>query len=201
MAYATIDQLRLALRVTEAWTAEQEAQAQQLLDLAAAPVEAVTRQPLPLSTDTVTLDVPGDQDRPHTGVRRLVLPRWPVTSVTTVTLLRHDEDDEVLTHGTDYTWSAAGILTRRGAWWPPGDQTVEVLYAPGWDPVPVQANAAVLRIVAAAWDLVRPGTDAGLTQETLGDWSRSWAAIKDRIGAQELTPAEIRALSYYTART
>lgn len=201
MAYATIEELRLALRVTEDWTAAEEAAADQALELAAAQIEAVTRQPLPLSTDTVILDVPGDADRPHTGVRKLVLPRWPVTAVTAVTVLHWDADDEPLTAGTDFTWSAAGVLTRRGGWWPPGDQRVEAEVTAGWDPVPVVAKAAVLRMVAAAWTLARPGADAALTQETLGDWSRSWAALKDRIAAQELTPAETAALSYYTART
>jgi hypothetical protein len=188
------DDLRKWLRRTAAsWTDDDTDQADLLLDLARGVVEDETGQPLESSTDTVILDGPADDDHPYrtgTGVRRLILPRWPVTAITAVTIL---DDDQALAEGPDYTWSQAGMLTRRGGWWPSGDQVVEVTYTAGFLELPAGVRRIILRLAGAAWS-----NPEGLSQETLGDHSRTWSA--EALG-MELSNADRRTLSAYAART
>ena len=104
MTYATPEQLRLLLRLP-AFTGDDEARAQLLLELAEGVIDLETGQALEESTDTVVLDSPTQHgawpDVQGTGERRLILPRWPVKAVTSVTVFREDGTDEVLTHGAD----------------------------------------------------------------------------------------------------
>lgn len=186
MPYPTAEQLRLLMRLP-AWTGEQEATADLLLELAVGVVEDETGQALEAATETVILD--------GTGTTKLVLPRWPVTAVTAVTIRGDDEDDQVLVHGADhdYTWSAAGILTRIGGLWPCHDQAVEVEVTAGFSVIPPGVRRIVLRLSAAAWS-----NPSSLTAETLGDLSRSFNAAD--IG-MELSDKDRRTLGAYRART
>lgn len=195
MAYATAEHLRLFLRHGLAFTADEIAQAELLIELAEGAIDDELGQPLEESTDTVTLDGPTQPGTPGTGSHRLVLPRWPVTAVTSVTLLHDDAPDETLEHGADhdYTWSESGILTRIGGWWPTGDQAIQVVYTAGYATVPKGVKRAALRLAAAAW-----GNPELLSSETLGDHSRSWSA--DALG-MTLSQADITALGVYRART
>src|SRR5690606_9195460 len=175
------------------------AQAELLISLAEGEIEDVTGQPLALSTDTVVLDSPTRQNPwPHpagTGSHKLILPRWPVTAVTSVTIRNDDADDEVLVHGKDhdYTWSAAGILTRVNGCWPTWDQSVQVVYTAGHDPYPVGVKRIVLRMAAAAW-----GNPMLLASESLGDHSRSFSA--EALG-MSLSDKDKKLLGLYRART
>lgn len=191
MAYATQEEFRLSIRHPP-WTGEQQAQAQLALDLAAGVIEDETGQSLELAEETVTLDGPGPDDRwweVGLGCRKLVLPRWPVTAVASVTLTK---DDTELAQGTEgYTWSRAGILTRSGGWWPVGDQVVEVTYTAGHNPIPAGVKRIALRVAAAGWH-----NPELLSSFSLGDLSKSWAA-----DSGTLTPADIRTLGLYRART
>lgn len=193
MAGATAAELRAWLRLQEAFTDDETATAELLLDLAQGVIEEEAGQALESSTDTVVLDGPTEDTSPYqTAVRsaRLVLPRWPVTAVHTVT-----EDGEELTHGTDadYTWSASGILTRRGACWPSGDRAVEVTYTAGFLVMPTGLKRINLRLAAAGWS-----NPELLASESLGDHSRSFAT---ELLGMELTKADIRAIAAYRART
>jgi hypothetical protein len=195
MADATAEQLRLLLRHPDAFTEDETAAAELLLELAQGVIEDETGQALESFTDTVVLDGPTEDDHEYqagTGSRKLLLPRWPVTAVISVTLT---EDDEVLAHGNsrDYTWSAAGILTRRGAFWPSHDRAVEVVYTAGHTPVPAGVRRIQLRLAAAGW-----ANPEFLAAETLGDHSRSFSA--EGLG-MELTDADRRTLGSYRART
>ncbi|WP_435610684.1 hypothetical protein [Streptomyces sp. C10-9-1] len=192
MSFATTEHLRLLLRES-AWTDEQTATAQLLLDLAHGVITDEVGQLLEQSTDTVVLDGPTRDDSRHhpaTGSRRLILPRWPVTAVDSVT-----EDGTVLTVGTsaDYTWSAAGILTRIGADWPTSDRSVEVTYTAGYATAPAGLTRMELRLAAVGWS-----NPEFLSSETLGDHARSFSA--DALG-MELTRGDIRSLGAYRART
>ncbi|MEU0584582.1 hypothetical protein [Streptomyces sp. NPDC006132] len=199
MAYATAEQLRLLVRHPGPFTDEETAQAELLIELAEGAVDDEIGQSLEESTDTVVLDGPAGPDRwpdtPGTGSRKLILPRWPVTAVESVTLLHDDGPDEVLTHGEDqdYTWSASGILTRVNGWWPTGDRAVEAVVTAGYNPIPKGVRRIVLRMAAAAW-----GNPLLLTSESLGDHSRSFAA--ELLGMM-LSDTDKRALGAYRART
>ncbi|MEV7282871.1 hypothetical protein [Streptomyces sp. NPDC093111] len=194
MPYATPDELRRLLR-EESWTPEETATAELLIELGQGVIEDEIGQPLEQSTDVVILDGPTADDSRYqagTGSRKLILPRWPVTSVTSVTLT---DDGEELVFGkdADYTWSAAGILHRRGAEWPCHDRAIEVIYTPGYLPVPAGPKRICLRLAAAGWS-----NPESLSSETLGDHARAWSA--EALG-MALTPADIRTLGAYRART
>lgn len=199
MAAATANELRLFLRHPAAFTADETEQAELLISLAEGEIEDVTGQSLELSTDTVVLDSPTRQDpwphAPGTGSHKLILPRWPVTAVASVTILNDDEDDEVLVFGKDhdYTWSADGTLTRVNSWWPTWDQSVQVVYTAGHSPYPVGAKRIVLRMAAAAW-----GNPMLLASESLGDHSRSFSA--EALG-MSLSDKDRKLLGLYRART
>ncbi|WP_432135869.1 hypothetical protein [Streptomyces sp. bgisy154] len=198
MAAATAEELRLLLRHPP-FTAEQTSTADLLIELAEGAVEDETGQSLEESTDTVILDSPTRQDpwptAPGTGSHKLVLPRWPVTAVTSVTLLHDTEADEVLTYGADhdYTWSAAGTLTLVNGWWPTHDRSIQVVYTAGHNPYPKGAKRIVLRMAAAAW-----GNPLLASSESLGDHSISFSA--DALG-MVLSKADKAALGVYRART
>ncbi|GAA2790049.1 hypothetical protein [Streptomyces showdoensis] len=193
MAYASPDDLRRLLRM-DSFTEDETATAELLIELGQGVIEDEIGQPLEQSTDTVVLDGPTEDDarQAGSGSRKLILPRWPVTSVTSVTLT---DDGEELTFGkdADYTWSAAGILHRRGAHWPSHDRAVEVVYTPGYAPVPAGPKRIALRLAMVGWS-----NPEFLSAETLGDHSRSFSA--EALG-MELTPGDIRTLGAYRART
>ncbi|MBA0126286.1 hypothetical protein H0B56_12110 [Haloechinothrix sp. YIM 98757] len=183
MAFASAEDLRLWMR-HPAFTTDQTETAELLLDLATGRIEDEARQPLEESTDTVTLD--------GSGTARLLVPRWPVSDVATVTLL---EDGTTLTEGLteDYTWSSAGILIRRGARaWPAHEAAVEVTYTAGYDPIPMALKHIALRLADSVWD-----NPDGKTQEQIGDWMRQWS---QNVAAAQLDASELRTISAYGAR-
>jgi hypothetical protein len=188
MAFATADEFRLFIRHTDAFTAEETDQAEFLLELAQACIEEETGQVLAQSTDTVTLD--------GTGGRKLVLPRWPVTAVASVTLLKDLEADEVLTFGADhdYTWSASGTLTRIGACWPEGDRNIEAVITAGFATIPTSLKRVQMRLCVAPWS-----NPNNLASESLGDLSRSYNTATD-IG-MELSNSDRKLIAAYKART
>ena len=199
VAAATANELRLLVRHPAPFTADETATADLLISLAEGEVEDVTGQSLELATDTVILDAPtrhgSEPIAPGTGSHRLVLPRWPDSAVTSVTILKDTEADEELEYGADhdYTWSASGILTRVGGWWPTWDRSVQVVYTAGHNPYPAGAKRIVLRMAAAAW-----GNPLVLASESLGDHSRSFSA--DDLG-MSMSDKDKKLLGLYRART
>jgi len=197
MPYATAENLRLLLR-QPSFSEDDIATAELLIELAQGVIDEETGQALELSEDTVTLDGPTRDDsryQGHTASRHLILPRWPVTAVTAVTLTDDTGDGETLTFGkdADYTWSRDGTLHRRGGDWPTHDRAIEVTYTAGYAPVPAGVKRLTLRLAAGGWSNFER-----LTSESLGDHSKAWAA--DALGI-ELTPADAKQLGLYRART
>lgn len=191
MSYPDLDDLRTWLRVTDTWDSDTQAQAQQVLDLAIGRVEDEVGQSLPQATETVTLD--------GTGTKQLVLPRWPVTAVSSVTV-----DGDTLDFDDDWRWSRTGVLWRIDDWWPEENEPrhIDVEFTAGWNPVPGDVRAVILRMAGSAWHRPIPGdqSEAGLTQETVGSWSRSWARPRDLIAMLSFSPDEYRILSRYRSR-
>ncbi|MFM9653506.1 hypothetical protein ACKI1S_46460, partial [Streptomyces galilaeus] len=198
VAYATGNELRLLLRHPP-FTEDQAATAELLIELAEGTVEDETGQSLELATDTLILDSPTRQDpwpdTPGTGSHKLILPRWPVTAVESVTILHDSEADEDLVLGEDhdYTWSAAGTLTRVNGWWPTHDRSIQAVVTAGHNPVPKGVKRIVLRLAAAAW-----ANPLLASSESLGDHSIAFSA--DVLG-MVLSEADKRALGVYRART
>lgn len=101
-----------------------------------------------------------------TGAVTLLLPSYPVTAVASVEI-----DGEALT-ADEYTWSRSGVIERT-AGWPIGRRNITVTYTHGFADADVPAEIKKAVLVLAARGMANP---FGLTQETLGDLSRSWAA-------------------------
>ncbi|MEU6952074.1 hypothetical protein [Streptomyces sp. NPDC045714] len=197
MPYATAENLRLLLR-QPSFSDDDTATAELLIELAEGVIDEETGQHLEAAEDTVTLDGPVIEDSRYqgtTGSRKLLLPRWPVTAVASVTLTSDTDDGEDLTFGKeqDYTWSRSGILHRRGTEWPTHDRAIEVTYTAGYATVPAGIKRLTLRLAAGGWSNFER-----LTSESLGDHSKAWAA--DALGI-ELTPADRSSLGLYRART
>ncbi|WP_329615016.1 hypothetical protein OG244_19445 [Streptomyces brevispora] len=195
MAIATPEELRHFLRLPLAFTEDETATAVLLLELAQGVIEDEAGQALESSTDTIVLDGPTIDDfryQSAAGTRRMVLPRWPVTAVASVTLT---DDDDVLVHGKDedYTWSRSGVLSRRGTEWPATDQAIEVEYTAGYETWPPALKRIGLRLASVGW-----ANPEGLSAETLGDHSRSYNT--EALG-MELTLADRRTVGSYRAQT
>lgn len=86
-----------------------------------------------------------------TGRRSLLLPATPVTAVSDVEL-----DGEALAEGTDYEWSADGILRRLGCQWPDRLRCVTGVYSHGYQVVPDDIAEVVID-QARAMFRVQPG--------------------------------------------
>ena len=149
--------------------------AQLLIDLAVGAVEGEAGQPL--ESGDVESSVDG------TGTPVLVLPRWPVTDVSAVTV------DDVAVEG--FTFSTDGRLRRTEGVWTAGHANVEVSYTAGFVTVSRDLWKVVLEAAAAAWS-----TPANVTQETLGDHSVSYGR-----GHVELNDEQAKVARRYQANT
>lgn len=108
--------------------------------------------------DEITLD--------GNGSRVLLLPQVPVVEVTSVVL-----DGEELVDGTDYRWSAKGILRRLTAAWPDQERVLEVTYSHGFDDIPWDVKSAVLSAAARAFT-----NPLGHTSERIGSYGYTTGA-------------------------
>lgn len=163
MIWPTTNDLRVFLGA-EFSDPDEESRAQLLLDLAVGAVEGEAGQPLESGEVTSTVDGTG------TGV--LVLPRWPVTAVATVTV------DDTAVDG--FTFSTDGRLRRTGDIWTSGHANIEVAYTAGFTTVSRDLWKVVLEAAAAAW-----GTPPNVTQETLGDHSVSYGRAHVQLNEEQ----------------
>ncbi|MCI0687125.1 MAG: hypothetical protein L0Y54_07820 [Sporichthyaceae bacterium] len=177
MAFVTVAEFAAYLRTT--FDAEETVTAQQLLDDATADIETEAGQPLQQSIDTVTMD--------GSGTHKLVLPRWPVTAVTSVKVTEDDGEVKTLVFDDDYTWSASGILTRKTALWPCGDRSVEAVVTAGYAVISTDLKRICRRLAVAAWE-----NPAGADSEDLGDRRVRW-----HTAGAELSESEKRTIARY----
>ncbi|MCG5220270.1 glycoside hydrolase family 25 domain-containing protein [Streptosporangium soli] len=185
MAYATADELAVLMgRGAGGLDAAETARAELLLTLADGVIDAELGQSLTLADSTAEID--------GTGTPVLLLPRWPVTAVTAVSVIEDlDEDAKVLVENDDYRWSRYGKLRRIGGCWPCIERAVDVAYTAGWNPIPDDVRGICLRLAHAGWT-----NPTGLESERLGDWSAKWSTPGMR-----LTTSERATLGFYRART
>jgi len=172
MALATTDDLAAVLQreIDEA-----DASALAALDTASGFVEAYLGMPVELvEDDEVILD--------GSGTRVLLLPGFPVTEVTSVTV-----DDEALTED-DYAWSRTGELRSLRGSWPSTLRSVEVVYSHGFAVVP----PAIVGIVAAMAGRIY-GAPLTVRQETMGGYSVTY----NTTGGPAMTAAELMVLDTF----
>ncbi|MFB4294799.1 hypothetical protein ACBI99_44720 [Nonomuraea sp. ATR24] len=185
MAYATADELAVLLgRGDDPFSEAETTKANLLLAIATGDMDRELGQSLTLSESTAELD--------GTGTPVLLLPRWPVTAVASVSVIDDlDEAAEDLVADTDYRWSRYGKLRRLRSCWPCIERAVEVTYTAGWDPIPDDIKGMCLRLAQAGWS-----NFAGAESERLGDWSVKW-----HVPGMNLSTSDLATLGFYRART
>lgn len=184
MAYATVEQLQTLMGRDTPFSEAETAKAQLLLTIATGMIDAETGQTLEHGAVTSELD--------GTGTTVLLLPRWPVTAVSSVTVIDDlDEAPKTLVEDDDYRWSSYGRLRRRRCRWPCIERAVEVVYTAGWDPIPDDVVGICLRLAQAGWD-----NFGGLESERLGDWSAKYA-----VPGMRFTTSDLATLGRYSARS
>lgn len=155
-----------------------------------ADLETLTGTPIDLSRSELLLDLASDlidtylggpqldaaatelYDRPDGEL--LVLRRWPVTSVTSVTVADIHGDETTL-DADRYRWTRTGILTRTGGCWPDRTQSVEVTYTAGHEED--SPTAGTLKSVCL--DMARSAAvnPSGVQSESIGDWSATYEGV------------------------
>jgi len=138
-----------------------------LLQAAGSLLERVCHRQFARATATETYD--GD------GTNRLVLNRWPIESVASVTITDASGETTELDGSEFRVKSTAGIIefkpdsTAGYTVFPEGFQNVSVTYTAGYDPMPDGIQEAVVEI--AAWLYETNNRDLSAVSERLGDYS------------------------------
>lgn len=172
MAYATPAELATWLNAGT-FTAEETERAQLILDVVTGLIDNEAGQAIAESTQTLTLD--------GTGHHPVMLPRYPVTAVSSVTV-----DGDTLTEGTDYEWYRSGLIFRLDGQWPASRQSITVAFTAGHGTVPADIKGLTLQLAATTWS-----TSFGKTQESIGDYSYTLA------GGLQLSTADRRVVDKY----
>jgi hypothetical protein len=135
MAYASPAQLATWLHLPPFNSAQTES-AQLALDIATGKIDDETGQGLDLADTVDHLD--------GTGTDELVLSRWPVTAVASVTV-----DGELLA-ADEYDWTADGLLRRvRGCW--ATCSRIVVAFTAGYATIPKGVVGMCLELAAGGW--------------------------------------------------
>lgn len=124
------------------------------------------------------------------GRESVLLPVWPTRSVAEVLL-----DGIELVEGTDYSWSAAGILRRLGCrLWPDRLRCLQVTYSHGWpdDEIPEDILEAVLERAQASFTI-----PVGVQSKAVGGQSVTFGAQ----AASGATEAWLLAVARHKVRT
>lgn len=186
MAYATPADLASFME----WPSVDTASANLKLQMATDAIEAEIGQSLG-QQNVVDLLLDGPN-----GSAVIILPGFPVTAVASIEVLQRDGTWQLLTDGTDYTWSTDGVVIRVFATtdpqgpiapaWPSRPQSIRVSYSRGEGTVPSAGKTVCLMIAARL--MVNP---AGLQSERIGNMDLRYGS---KGGTLELSPAEIKML-------
>lgn len=175
MSYATPAQLAAWMGLPSFTpNSEDEIRAQLLLDVATGKIDDELGQSLVLAATVDDLD--------GTGTDVLVLSRWPVTAVASVTV-----DGELLAPG-DYEWETAGLLRRRHGCWARCDDVVTSFTA-GHNLIPKSVVGLCLELASGSWD-----NPTAKKSERLADYQVAYL----REG-MSLSTADKKALGRYSA--
>ena len=137
------------------------------------------------------------------GRQTLLLPEVPVVSISSIEVDGEPDTDET------HVDQAGGIIYRESPW-PRGFFNIQIVYTHGWAPTPdevvepdesggpIPLVPEDLRLIAigAAVNIFQNTDTAGLTQETLGSYSRSIS----RESRQIIEPDALRVLDRYKTR-
>jgi len=176
MALASIADLSALLRRE---IAEDDAGALAALETASAFVEAYLGQTVELVEDDVEI-------LDGSGTRVLLLPSYPVTAVSSVTV---DEDE--IYEGDDFEWSRTGELRRLGGRWPAALRSVEVTYSHGFAPVPAAIVGVVTSVAGRLFE-----APLSVRQESIGGYSVTYTG-----GGATFQAAELLVLDRYKRST
>lgn len=190
-AFCTIADLEATLQVT---IGTPNASATAAITAASAAIQNYCRQRIEqVAADVLTLTVP--------PVRQtILLSEQPVTTISSVV-----EDGTALVVGTDYRWTAAGVLTRVGRPWCSLWQGVVVTYTHGYSTIPDDLKAVCVQAAARAY---RAGLGSAATggvpgiqaEQADGDYQVTFAAQTAASGAFAppiLAPSERELLARY----
>lgn len=139
------------------------------------------------------------------GRRTILLPEQPVTAVASIV-----EDGTTLTVGTEYRWTASGLLVRVGRDWASGWQDVVVTYTHGYSTIPDDLKGVCVRAAARSYQAgLRASASGGIpgiqAEQADGDYSvtfapESAAGAGSALGASAapfLLPSEKQILTKY----
>lgn len=121
-----------------------------------------------------------------TGDNVIRLPTKRLTDVTSVTV-----DGDPLVFGDDFRWTTLGRLRRVGARWPRLEQTIEVTFVHGYDPVPDEVKGVCLSLAGRFYN-----NPEGLRSWSVDGLSETIAAPTSDIGLA-LTSEEKAALEQF----
>ena len=176
-AFATHQDLAARLGVT--LTAEEQARASNLIEMATGLIQAETGQTISY-VENDTLTVRGTREGSY------LLPQRPVVSVASVTI-------DGVAAAADTWWLEDEVLVRRGGFGS-GRRPLVIVYSHGYEPVPDAIRAVCLEAVVRAW--VNPGS---VVSERVGSESTTFLQQGTPTGLL-LTDAEKQTVRRVTRR-
>jgi hypothetical protein len=135
------------------------------------------------------------------GPRKLFLAEYPVTSVTSLTLV-DDASNTELVATTDYRIDlAAGILRFESRPWEKW-RNVEITYVGGYATIPAELDFATAVIAAALWQQAQtPGALVGMKSEKLGAYAYELMPNRDQGIGPDGLPYTAKAILMQYRRT
>lgn len=191
-SFCAISDLEALLRVAISTPADIASGTAAIADVSAAIADHCGQQLEQVANDVLTLTVEA-----YRSV--IVLPQQPVTAVASVV-----EDGATLVVGTDYRWTAAGLLVRQSRPWNSGWQEVVVTYTHGYSVIPPVVKAVCAEAAGRRYRVgltsAATGGIAGIQSEQLPDYSVTYAGGNPGASATAppmLLPSEERRLNRY----